>query len=247
MMTYDDQGNASAWQLSNQGGLQKLELPAGHAVSRPPIKVDMGTHIRLIDPITRQQVGPDLPKNVAEVERQKGVGEAQGKAVAGATNQMAAADAALNTLDQIETNPQRTSATGWQSNFPTFRGGKTADFEQMVEQARGGAFLAAVQQMRGLGALTVEEGRQATAAINRMQIGSSDEGFMKALNDYRAIVQKGRAKAEEILRTQGASATSLPGQAQPQQPAAPPAPQTNTHDFSQQDLEAEARRRGLIK
>jgi hypothetical protein len=199
-------GKPAILQLGSSGVAQEAQLPEGIELSKEPIKLDAGTHHVLLDPITRQQVGI-IPKNIAEVARQKELGEAQGTAQAGATNQLAAAEEALKTLDQIEKHPARESATGWQSNFPTTKGSKVADFENLVEQARGGSFLTAVQQMRGLGALTEAEGKAATAAVNRMNIATSDEGFLKALRDYKAVVERGREKAKRILETGGATAT----------------------------------------
>jgi hypothetical protein len=191
-------------QLGKDGSVNRPNLPEGFRVSRKPIEMDLGTHIVLIDPITRQQIGTRR-KDIAGVAAQKEIGEAEGKAAVGAPNQIQAAQNTLDLLDKIEMHPSRESATGFQSIFPTRAGSKVADFEGMVEQAKSGAFLTAVQNLKGLGAMSEYEARSATAAINRMNVATSDEGFLEALRDYRTIVQQAKAKAEQILAARGGS------------------------------------------
>lgn len=189
--------------IGSDGSIKRLEGPAGGAgIATKPKQVRTATEIIDYDPITLQEI-KRTPLDLAGAARQKEEGEAAGKAVAGAPAQIAGADAALKVLDQIERHPARTSATGWQANVPTVKGTPVYDFENLVEQAKGGAFLTAIQQMRGLGALTEKEGTAATAAVNRMNIATSDAGFLKAVQDYREIVQQGKAKAEAFVRPGG--------------------------------------------
>lgn len=196
--------------IGSDGTMKRLEGPAGAAIATKPKQVRTATEIIDYDPITLQEL-KRTPLDLAGAARQREEGEAAGKAVAGAPGQIAGADVALKVLDQIERHPARESATGWQSNIKTFKGSPVADFENLLEQAQGGAFLTAIQQMRGLGALTEKEGAAATAAVNRMKLGTSDAGFAKALQDYREIVQQGKAKAESLMRSSGGSAAPSGG------------------------------------
>ncbi|MBQ0820732.1 hypothetical protein KBI52_10995 [Microvirga sp. HBU67558] len=206
----DAEGNTTVLQLGRNGTVAQPKLPEGVKLSSGVDKVDLGTRWGLLDKRTGQIVGYE-PKDNAGAARDTEIGKAEGQAVAGAGNQLAAADTALDVIQQIKEHPNRTSATGWQSNFPTFKGGKTADFENLVEQSKNGAFLTAIQQMRGLGALSEQEGKAATAAINRMNVATSDEGFMKAVSDYEAIVRRGRDRAQMLLsRRPGSSGAGAP-------------------------------------
>lgn len=192
-------GKTVAMQLSPDGRLVESAMPEGVELANGFEKLDRGTHWDIIDRRTGQTMRQE-PKDIAGAAAQAEIGKTQGSAIAGASNQIDSATDTLNVLDQIENHPSRESATGFQANFPTRRGSDVASFEILVEQAKSGAFLTAIQQMRGLGALSEGEGRAATAAVNRMNIADSDEGFLKAVQDYKAIVERGKAKAEQLMR-----------------------------------------------
>ena len=53
----------------------------------------------------------------------------------------------------------------------------------------------AIQQMRGLGALSNTEGTAATAAITSMDTATSKEQFLSALATYRTIVEGAKKRA----------------------------------------------------
>lgn len=121
--------------------------------------------------------------------------------ITSAPGDISAADTALALLDTIETDPNMEWGTGFSSNFNAVRGTPGFNFEAKVEQARSGAFLTAIQQLKGMGALSNAEGQTATAAVTRMKTGLGKEAFLDALREYRGIVQRGKAKAEAMLRS----------------------------------------------
>lgn len=55
-------GQPTIGQLSNQGGLQPVQMPDGFQFGKDPIRMDAGDHFVLLDPVTRQQIGM-IPKN----------------------------------------------------------------------------------------------------------------------------------------------------------------------------------------
>ncbi|UXN74509.1 hypothetical protein N8D56_05045 [Devosia sp. A8/3-2] len=126
------------------------------------------------------------------------VGTSQGQGAAAAQGDISSAEAALNILDQIETSPELPWATGRSAamgmNNPIVALGRFG-FQNLVDRAKSGAFLSAIQQMRGMGALSNAEGRVATAAITRMDTALSEADFRKALADYRAVIQTGLQRA----------------------------------------------------
>lgn len=132
-------------------------------------------------------------------------GKSGGESDAAAQGDLDAGLAALDLLDQIETHPELPWATGFSVGMGGNRVAGTGryDFQNLVDQAKSGAFLTAVQQMRGLGALSNNEGQAATQAITRMDTATSKEGFMRALSDYRSIIERGVTRAKERLARMG--------------------------------------------
>lgn len=126
------------------------------------------------------------------------VGGAQGEAVAAAPGDIANSQTALSILDQIENSPELPWATGTAAGMGANRipGTGRYGFQNLVDQAKSGAFLSAIQEMRGLGALSNAEGQVATAAVTRMDTALSEADFRKALADYRAIIERGLARAQ---------------------------------------------------
>jgi hypothetical protein len=129
-----------------------------------------------------------------------------------APSDIAAADVALALLDDIENDPNLAWGVGGTSVFNAIPGTPGMDFQNKVNQATSGAFLSAIQQLRGMGALSNAEGQVATQAVTRMNTATSEEAFKSALNDYRQIVMSAKMRA----------ASKVPGvEAQPAAPAAP--------------------------
>ena len=84
-----------------------------------------------------------------------------------------------------------------------------------MERLKSGAFLTAINELRGMGALSNAEGQTATAAIAALDPYGTEEGFLKRLEEYERIVKLGRDRA--------AKRTKAPeGAAAPEAPAATP-------------------------
>jgi hypothetical protein len=142
------------------------------------------------------------------------VGQGQGKAITAAPSQITNAGMAKGLIEEIRNHPELPWATGRSAAFgmndPRINPQRAA-FQDLVEQAKGGAFLTAIQQLQGLGALSNAEGAAATAAINRINTAVEKADFLKALADYEALVDRGMAKAKAILQSQGLNDMGLPG------------------------------------
>lgn len=72
-----------------------------------------------------------------------------------------------------------------------------ADFDKMLEQVLGGAFLEAYERLKGTGQITEIEGQKATQAITRMGRAVSEQEFLQAAGEFRNAVETA------INRTQG--------------------------------------------
>lgn len=194
----DANGNPVILQLSKGGTSKQTALPEGVTLSKEPIRLDAGTHFVLLDPITRQPIG-QIPKNLAEAEAQKEIGTAQGKAQAAAPGDLQAGMNAKDLIRSIREDQGREWGTGKTSVFNSMPGTSGYDFQRKVDQAKSGAFLTAIQQMRGLGALSNAEGQAATDAVTRMDTAQTEEGFLAALADYERIVDQGIARAQSKI------------------------------------------------
>lgn len=213
----NEKGEPVIMQLGKTGTPKLVQTPSGVKISTGIEKIDAGTHWVVNDKRSGQNIGI-VPKDLRGAEREKGVGEAQGKAVASAPSDIDAGNNALGLLNKIRNHPGIDIGTGATSivanKIPSTAG---FDFQNMVDQAKSGAFLTAIQQMRGLGALSNAEGSAATAAIARMNTATSKKAFLDALADYETIIQQGVSRARGRL----ADPSSTSPQPIPQAPANP--------------------------
>lgn len=190
-------GTVSYGQMGNCGTFQPIQLPEGTSFAPPTKTIDTGTETILMD--QAGNVISRTPKQNREAARDTALGTTEGKTVA---EQAASAPAdyqtaqnALDLIASIRKDPAREQATGKSSIFNAMRGTSGYDFQQKVEQAKSGAFLSAIQQMRGMGALSNAEGTAATAAITRMDTALTEDGFVAALDDYEKIVRQAMERA----------------------------------------------------
>ena len=156
----------------------------------------------------------------SDINRARSAGQFLGRTeaaeVAAAPSTISTADTTLKYIDAVRNHPGLEQGTGFSSTFNVVPGTPGYDFQNRVKQISSGAFLTAIQDLRGMGALSNSEGQTATAAVNRMDTATSKEEFLSALDDYQAIVEKGRQNA--LAKVSG---QTQDGQAQQAAPAAP--------------------------
>lgn len=116
--------------------------------------------------------------------------------VAGAPAAYGTAVQTLKNIDAVISHPSREMATGasaWTSYVPATG---ARDFAARVEQLGGTAFLEAYQTLKGGGAISESEGRKAEQAISRIKDRfTSEADYLKALQEYRDIVETGAKRA----------------------------------------------------
>lgn len=189
----DRDGRFYSVQFGANGEKRVEPLAIGENALQPTRGVDQ-VGDTLIDKATGGVVRNVAP-NLQNAERVKQIGDVQGKAQAAAAGDITAADAAMELVGSIRNDPNRWRGTGASAVFNAVPYTKGYDFQKKVEQAKSGAFLQAIQQLRGMGALSNAEGQTATAAVTRMSTSMTEEGFIEALNDYERVVTKGREQA----------------------------------------------------
>jgi hypothetical protein len=156
-------------------------------------------------------------------------GDMVGKQNISAPQAIQSAENALQSISDVRLSPNKSWGTGGTSMLD-FPGTPVRDFKNQVQGLKSGAFLTAIESMRGLGSLSDAEGAAATAAINRMDVSTSEEAFNAALDDYEKIVRQGLARSKSYA-TRANSGT--PTQAQPQ-PI--PSPQGSSQNLSDEQL-----------
>jgi hypothetical protein len=140
----------------------------------------------------------------------RAIGEARGAATAGAPAEVQAADETLGFIDEVRKHPGLDQGTGASSVLNVIPGTSGYDFQNRVNQLLSGGFLTAIDQLRGMGALSNAEGQTATRAISRMDTATSKEEFLAALDDYERVVKEGRKRAEARLKAPAGEATPPP-------------------------------------
>lgn len=190
-------GKPAAIQFSKTGKAVQTQLPEGFSLSKEPIRVDAGTHINLIDPITRTVIGT-IPKNIAGAEAAKEEGSAQGLAKVALPQALATAEQGLKTITQLKEHPGLDHSVGLWSMLPIVPGSDRADFNAQANQLKGQTFLQAYTTLRGSGAITDIEGKKGEDAIARLDRAQSKAEYVKALNELQTVIQAGmlRAKAK---------------------------------------------------
>lgn len=199
----DENGNDVLGVLGKDGTFKKVDT-GGVKLSSGVEKIDLGTHYQLRDKRSGQIVGTEA-KDLRGAEREKAVGDKQGNELAAAPGDIQAGQNAIDILDKIEKHPYIDRGTGFSSLANIIPGTGGYDFSNMVEQAKSGAFLTAIQQMRGLGSLSNSEGGTATAAVNRMNTATSKEAFLDAASDYRKVIDQGMKRSRARLANPSAT------------------------------------------
>lgn len=194
-------GKLRAGVIGNDGTMKEVPPPDGGDWATGVDKVDAGTKWIFYDKRTGQMVGEE-PKDLRGAESEKAIGaaegEAAGKAVTGLSGTIAQADEAIALIDSITADPALPGITGMvQGRLPPLSQAGT-DLNVKITQLQGKAFLEAFESLKGGGAITEREGQAATDAMARLNRAQSTEAYIAALNELKAIMQKGveRARAK---------------------------------------------------
>ncbi len=195
-----------------QGEMDRL--PANHP-DRPALMREMQ---RLgggqAAPSGNYAAGPSAAEAAAqEANRVRQVEQAKADVSPTATK-VAAVDTArdaLGIINQALTHPGLKTATGIQGTVDPrnyISGTDATNFRVLMDQVKGSVFLDAYKDLRGGGAITDAEGAKAEAAKARINRAQSPDEFVKGLNEYKSIVERGLARAQERAGNQGGASGS---------------------------------------
>lgn len=202
----DEKGNTVLGVLGNDGTMKKIDT-GGLSPMNGVDKVDLGTEWGLLDRRTGV-ITQRVPKNIAGAAAQQELGKAQGQSAASASADFQAASNALDLVDELMTDPNRARGSGASSLGNWIPSTKGYDYQSKVDKAKAGAFLTAIQQLRGMGALSNAEGQVATQAVANLDTAQSEEAFLASLQAYRKIIEQGLQRAASAG---GGGGVSTPG------------------------------------
>jgi hypothetical protein len=106
-------------------------------------------------------------------------------------------DAQIGAINKAIDHPGRKTATGLSGQLDPrnyMAGTNAKDFQVVLDQLGGSAFLQAFESLKGGGQITEVEGTKATAAIARLNRAQSDGEFLVALQDLREVMEAGRKR-----------------------------------------------------
>lgn len=126
-------------------------------------------------------------------------GKAKADAEIAAPGDVATAQTTLSYIDSIRNHPGRGAGSGASSFLGVVPGTAAREFQIEVDRLKSGAFMTAIEQLRGMGALSNAEGQTATAAVAALDPSGSEEGFLKRLEEYESIVRRGLERAEKRI------------------------------------------------
>lgn len=147
-----------------------------------------------LDEARLKKLGAEVENKEADLAKQT---DAKATAKASAEN-------ALTLIDQLRKHPGFTSAVGVSLTPGFLPATDRKGAESIIDQLKGQAFLTAIQQLRGLGALSDAEGAKLQQAAVRLDASQSEKDFMIALSDYEKQIR------EALGRLGGASAQASP-------------------------------------
>lgn len=107
---------------------------------------------------------------------------------------IASADASISLIDDLINHPGRGRAVGLSSLVPSIPGGAAKDYELKLEQLKGSQYLQGVQQMRGLGQLSNQEGAALLRAATSLDSAQSEEEHEKELRRIKNILETARKR-----------------------------------------------------
>ena len=99
----------------------------------------------------------------------------------------------MTKIDELVTHPGFSVSVGAsvQPGFQFIPGTDKASWYTRFEEIKGQGFLQAIENLRGLGALSNLEGETATKAIQRMSTSQSEAEFKAAAKDFNEVIQRG--------------------------------------------------------
>ena len=176
-------------------------------IKRSGVVRDMGDRFAFFSPTepgkevasVKKEIPPEQqPQAVTERKIAEGVGEDISESRVKAPGQLMQMSEYDAQLQDLLTNPGSPAIFGFGGETRAGIAGTDAfGAASKLEQVQGSAFLSAVPQMKGLGALSDAEGRAITASVNALKIGLPWEQAQKEIAKVRTLLARGQERIKE--------------------------------------------------
>lgn len=191
-------------------GQQPARAPLGVGASRTPEEeaaaVEQAkTDVNLANAPQVTQVEAD---RAAQIEAQKREAQRIAENRAGLAKTESTIAQMRELVAQAKRHRGRSTATGLSGTLDPRNyvpGTNARDFQVLLDQIQGQAFLQAFDSLKGGGQITEVEGRKATEAIGRLNTAQSDAEFVRALNDLEDVLGAGLERARRGVQAAPAS------------------------------------------
>jgi len=168
-------------------------------------------------PVTRSADDPGLQRGLSGAKAGGKVeGETQATANVNLPQTIADAEQSKQLIDQmvgskdgkVARHPGFESYVGftYKPGMRFVEGSEESNFDALLKQVKGGAFLEAFNKLKGGGHITEIEGQKGTEAITRMSKAQSEEEFLKAAREYQQVIDAGVARARQKAASGGGAA-----------------------------------------
>ena len=151
-----------------------------------------------------QQVQQKIEENQSKKE------SLQRQKISDAQSSLAQAQDTVNLINRITSSEGFSSAVGAQGASSLFGlldqpigGTDAADTAALLETLESKNFLNAIQQMRGLGALSDAEGKKVSSAIQNLSRNQSEKQLRNNLNQVVEITNRAIEKSKQIIQQEG--------------------------------------------
>lgn len=165
--------------------------------------------------IMRQQVQATRDLNLQEkslkVDALQAQREERQRALSG---QRASVSSQISVIDKALHHPGRETAVGLSGKLDPRNyvpGTEATNFQVLMDQIGGTAFLQAFESLKGGGQITEVEGKKATDAIARLNRAQSDQEFQQSLKDLREVMVAGQARLGGQPQPQSQPSASVSG------------------------------------
>jgi len=113
------------------------------------------------------------------------------------------ADKAISQIDALINNKSLPYATGILSMTGKIDGTAMKDIHAQIETIKAGAFMSAITQMKGMGALSDAEGKKVADSIANLDVGQSTEQLIQQLNYIKGVLTRSKIAASKKLNIRG--------------------------------------------
>lgn len=103
-------------------------------------------------------------------------------------------DRAIDTINEIKNSEGFSSAVGVPDVTAFLPGTSAKETQGLIESLKSQAFLAEVEKMKGLGALTEREGSALTSAVGSLQLNMPEDAFRRSLDRIESYFRAGKTR-----------------------------------------------------